>query len=160
MAAIPAGDAARIPRAVLRPDDLVSVDRERLVAAGVSGAPVVEAGGPVRGSLDLAILAAADPDAAVGTLPADGPVISADDALDDVLGILADAHRSWAPVVADDRLAGILSSRDVVAAYRTALAANVRQVRAVGIDRGADRSRDRAGIGPGRSDGRDASWPQ
>lgn len=132
MAAIPAGDAARIPRAVLHPDDLVSVGRERLVAAGVSGAPVVEAGGRVRGSLDLAILAAADPDAAVGTLPADGPVISADDALDDVLGILADAHRSWAPVVADDRLAGILSSRDVVAAYRTALAANVRQVRAVG----------------------------
>ena len=132
MAAIPAGDAARMPRAVLHPDDLVSVGRERLVAAGVSGAPVVEADGRVRGSLDLAILAAADPDAAVGTLPADGPVISADDALDDVLGILADAHRSWAPVVADDRLAGILSSRDVVAAYRTALAANVRQVRAVG----------------------------
>ena len=39
---------------------------------------------------------------------------------------------SWAPVVADDRLAGILSARDVVAAYRRALAANVRQVRAVG----------------------------
>ncbi len=132
MAAIPAGDAARVPRAVLHPDELVSAARERLVAAGVPGAPVVEADGRVRGSLELATLIAADPDAKVGTLEADGPVISADDALDDVLGILADAHRSWAPVAAEDRLAGILSSRDVVAAYRRALAANVRQVRAVG----------------------------
>ncbi len=132
MAAIPAGDAARVPRAVLHPDELISVARERLVAAGVPGAPVVGADGTVRGSLDLATLVAADPDARVGTLEASGPVISTDDALDDVLGILADAHRSWAPVVADDRLAGILSSRDVVAAYRRALASNVRQVRAVG----------------------------
>ena len=40
-----------------------------------------------------------------------GPLISTEDALDDVLGAVADAHRSWAPVVADGRLAGILSSR-------------------------------------------------
>ena len=59
-------------------------------------------------------------------------MISADDPLDDVLGALADAHRSWAPVMADGRLAGIVSARDVVAAYRRALAANLRQVRSVG----------------------------
>lgn len=59
-------------------------------------------------------------------------MISADDPLDDALAALADAHRAWAPVAADNRLAGILSARDVVAAYRRALAANVRQVRAVG----------------------------
>ena len=106
--------------------------RARLVAAGVPGAPVIEADGRVLGSVDLVTLDAADPDSTVGTLEADGPVLSAEDALDDVLGILADAHRSWAPVVADERLAGILSSRDVVAAYRRALAANVRQVRSVG----------------------------
>ena len=48
------------------------------------------------------------------------------------LGLLADGHRSWAPVVADDRLAGVLSARDAVSAYRRALSSNVHQVRLVG----------------------------
>ena len=47
-----------------------------------------------------------------------GTMISADDPLDDALGILADSHRTWAPVVAEDRLVGILSTRDALAAYR------------------------------------------
>ncbi len=132
MAAIPAGDAARVPRAILRPDETVAVARARLEAADLPGAPVVERDGTVRGSLELADLVSADPTVSVGELSPTGPLISVDDALDDVLGLLADAHRSWAPVVADDRLAGILSARDVVSAYRRALAANVRQVRAVG----------------------------
>jgi H+/Cl- antiporter ClcA/CBS domain-containing protein len=132
MAAIPAGDAARVPRAILRADETVADARARLEAAGLPGAPVVEGDGTVRGSVELADLASADPAMTVGELNPNGPLISVDDALDDVLGLLADAHRSWAPVVADDRLAGILSARDVVSAYRRALAANVRQVRAVG----------------------------
>ena len=132
MAAIPAGDAARQPRVVIRVDETVADALARSAAAGVPGAPVVERDGTVRGSLDIATLASADPATMVGQLPMSGPIISAEDALDDVLGALADAHRSWAPVVAGDRLVGILSTRDVVAAYRGALAANVRQVRAVG----------------------------
>ncbi|MDQ6683028.1 MAG: chloride channel protein, partial [Chloroflexota bacterium] len=132
MASIPAGDAVRAPRAVLRTRDIVASARARLEAAEVPGAPVVDGDGSVRGSVDLATLVLADPAATVGELPLDGPVISADDPLDDVLGALADAHRSWAPVMADGRLAGIVSARDVVAAYRRALAANVRQVRSVG----------------------------
>ena len=132
MGAIPAGDAARAPRAVLRADETAGIGRARLEAAGVPGAPVVDRDGTVRGSLDLATLVAADPAMAVGELGPDGPIIEADDPLDDVLGLLADAHRSWAPVVAGDRLAGTISARDVVGAYRRALAANVRQVRAVG----------------------------
>jgi CBS domain-containing protein len=75
---------------------------------------------------------AADQAAKVGDLALDGTFVSADDSLDDVLGVLADGHQSWVPVVANDRLAGILSTRDVVAAYRGALAANVRQVNTVG----------------------------
>ena len=71
--------------------------------------------------------------------------VSADDSLDDVLGVLADGHQSWVPVVANDRLAGILSTRDVVAAYRGALAANVRQVNTVG----STGSLLEAEIGPG-----------
>ena len=132
MASIPAGDAVRVPRAILRTSDSIASAHARLSAAEVPGAPVIDVDGTVRGGIDLASLASADPATTVGELSLNGPIVSADDALDDVLAVLADAHRSWAPVVADDRLAGIISARDVVAAYRRALAANVRQVRAVG----------------------------
>lgn len=132
MAAIPAGDAAREPRVVLREDATVGASRARLEAAGVRGAPVLDCDGTVRGSVDLDALATADPAATVGDLHLNGSLISAQDALDDVLGILADSHRDWAPVVADDRLVGVLSARDIIAAYRRALAANVRQVSAIG----------------------------
>jgi len=98
----------------------------------VPGAPVVDKRGSLRGSVDLVALVAADQAAKVGDLALDRTFVSADDSLDDVLGVLADGHQSWVPVVANDRLAGILSTRDVVAAYRGALAANVRQVSSVG----------------------------
>lgn len=132
MASIPAGDAVRAPRAVLRATDTLAVARHRLESADVPGAPVISADGDVRGSVDLADLTPADSARTVADIDLDGTVINAEDPLDDALAALADAHRSWAPVVADGRLAGILSARDVVAAYRRALAANVRQVRAVG----------------------------
>jgi chloride channel protein, CIC family len=160
MAAIPAGDAARAPRAVLTTDQTVAAARFRLESAGVPGAPVLDRNGSVRGSVDLDALAAADQAALVGDLVLNGPVISADDALDDVLGLLADGHRSWAPVVANGRLAGVLSSRDVVAAYRRALAANVRQVRSVGAG-GAllDAEIGRGSVLAGRPVA-DAAWPR
>jgi CIC family chloride channel protein len=132
MNAIPAGDAVRAPRAVLSADMKVEDAIARLESAEVPGAPLLERDGAVRGSLDLAVLKAAAPNARAGELKTYGPLISADDTLDDAMGQLADAHRSWAPVVADDRLAGVLSARDVVATYRRALSANVRQVRLVG----------------------------
>jgi H+/Cl- antiporter ClcA/CBS domain-containing protein len=132
MASIPAGDAVRAARAVLRTTETVADARFSLEAAEVPGAPVLGPDGSVRGSVDLVDLTTADPATTVGEVKLHGPLISADDPLDDALAALADAHRAWAPVTANERLAGILSARDVVAAYRRALAANVRQVRAVG----------------------------
>lgn len=132
MASIPAGDAVRAARAVLRTTDSVASARDRLGTADVPGAPVIAPDGMVRGSIDLTDLTSVDSTLTLGDIEVNGPVISADDPLDDALAALADAHRAWAPVVADGRLAGILSARDVVSAYRRALAANVRQVRAVG----------------------------
>ncbi len=132
MAAIPAGDAARVPRVIISPGDRVAEARSRLVARDVPGGPVVAMDGSVRGSVDLASLVDADQGLLVGDLDLDPLVVSADDALDDALAALGDGHRSWAPVVADGRLAGILSIRDITAAYRRALAADVRQVRSIG----------------------------
>ena len=132
MASIPTGDAARTARVALAANFTAAAALDRLETAAVPGAPVVDGNGTVLGSVDLATLMAADPTAKVGDLPLDEAVISADSSLDDALGLLADGHRSWAPVVADDRLAGVLSARDAVSAYRRALSSNVHQVRLVG----------------------------
>ena len=132
MNATPEGDAARSPRVVLKADLTVAAARARLESTGLSGAPVVDRGGSLRGSVDLVALVAADQAAKLGDLALGGTFVSADESLDDVLGVLADRHQSWVPVLANDRLAGVLSTRDVVAAYRGALVANVRQVNTVG----------------------------
>ena len=59
------------------------------------------------------------------------PILATEDGLDDALGSLADHHREWAPVVSGGRLVGILSVRDAMSAYRTALDGNIRQVRGI-----------------------------
>ena len=69
MASIPAGDAVRAPRAVLRTRDIVASARARLEAAEVPGAPVVDGDGFVRGSVDLATLVLAVPRRPSGSLP-------------------------------------------------------------------------------------------
>ncbi len=159
MASIPAGDAARAPKLSLQADDLVSVGRAQLEASGVPGAPVVGRDGTFRGIVTAANLAAADPDGRVRDVADDALAISVDDGLDDALGALADHHADWAPVLADGRLVGILSARDVMGAYRRALAGNVRQVRGLGaggVLLEADLARGSALVGATVAD---AGWP-
>ncbi|HET9682054.1 MAG TPA: chloride channel protein, partial [Candidatus Limnocylindrales bacterium] len=160
MASIPASDAARAARLVLSDEERVAHARGRLEAEDLPGAPVVDRRGRFRGSVDLAELAGADPDAALATLELEGPVVTADDGLDDALAVLAEGHRSWAPVVAEERLLGILSSSDVLGAYRTALAGNVRRVRAMGptgslVEAAVDGRSSLAGCRVG-----DVPWPR
>ncbi len=131
LAAIPVADAARPPRLVLPASDAVGRARALLAAEGVPGAPVVD-GDAVRGIVTVDGLAALPPERRVGDVAEPAPAISRADALDDALGTLADHHASWAPVVDEGRLVGVLSTRDVMRAYRQALAGNVRRVRAIG----------------------------
>jgi len=130
LAAVSVGDALRQARAVVRPDDTVASARARLEMSGVPGAPVVGSDGTVHGLVDLASLQTVEARQLVGgsTLVRE-PILAADDALDDALGALADHHREWAPVVSGGRLAGVLSVRDAMTAYRAALNGNIRQVR-------------------------------
>jgi len=130
LAAVPVGDAARQARVVVSADDMAAVARARMEAAGVPGAPVVGRDGTVLGLVDLEVLRSAEGDERVGAsaFPRE-PILAADDGLDDALGALADHGRSWAPVVAGGRLAGVLSVRDAMTAYRAALRGNIRQVR-------------------------------
>jgi H+/Cl- antiporter ClcA/CBS domain-containing protein len=132
MASVPAGHAVRAPRLVLAASDSVALARARLDAAGVPGAPVIGADGTLRGTIERPALDPLEPGVTLREIELDDATIGAEDGLDDALATLADEHREWAPVVAEDQLVGIVSARDILAAYRTALAANVRRVRAVG----------------------------
>ncbi|HET7029722.1 MAG TPA: chloride channel protein [Candidatus Limnocylindrales bacterium] len=132
MASISAGHASRRPRLVLHADDTAEVARSRLAASRLPGAPVLGRGRTLKGAVSLDDLAAVPATTTLGELPLDGPVVTVDDGLDDALAQLADAHRSWAPVTHNDELVGIVSVGDVLSAYRSALAANVRQVRSAG----------------------------
>ncbi len=130
LAAVPVGDAVRQARVVVRADDTVATARARMEAIGVPGAPVVGADGTVQGVIDLASLQLLPDHEQVGSSTiVREPILAADDGLDDALGSLADHHREWAPVVSGGRLVGILSVRDAMTAYRTALNGNIRQVR-------------------------------
>jgi H+/Cl- antiporter ClcA len=131
LSSIPAGDAVRAPRLVLHAADSAATALERLRAAGLPGAPVLDGDGTLRGAVDAAGLVGRPPDALLGDLADPATVLMVDDSLDDVLAALADGHRTWVPVASMDGLAGILSTGDVMTAYRAALAANVRRVRSV-----------------------------
>jgi CBS domain-containing protein len=160
MAAIPVGDAARQAMVIARADETVAAVRQRVEAASVPGAPVLAADGSVLGVVDASVLATAEPGVAVGTVTDKGvPRIEATGGLDDALGALASQRRSWAPVVSDGRLTGILSARDAMSAYRSALQGNVRQVRGLR----ADGVIVEATVGAGSTlDGRrvaDIAWP-
>jgi chloride channel protein, CIC family len=134
LAAVPVGDAARQARAVLRADETVATARARMVAAGVRGAPLVARDGTVAGVVDLVPLEAAPDGEPVGHhVTTREPMLRADDGLDDALGALADHRRDWAPVLSGRRLVGILSVRDAMAAYRSALHGNVRQLRGLRV---------------------------
>ncbi len=135
LAAVPVGDAARQARVVVHPDDTVASAREQMIAAHVPGAPVIARDGSVAGLIDLEALRDAPPDEAIpGKLIAREPILASDDGLDDALGALSDHRRDWAPVTSGRRLTGVLSVRDAIAAYRSALHGNVRQVRGLRAD--------------------------
>ncbi len=133
LASVLVGDAARQARVVVSVDEVAAVACAKMEAAGVPGAPVVARDGTVMGLVDLDKLWLAPGGGRVGTSDyLRDPILAADDGLDDALGSLADHHRSWAPVVTSGRVVGILSVQDAMAAYRTALRGNIRQVRGLG----------------------------
>ena len=133
MAALQTGDAARPPGLVLAPDDTAGAALARLASAELSGAPVADRAGALKGVARVASLRAADPAAALSTiLDPRYPEIDSTDGLDDALGVLADGRCDWAPVTSEGRLVGIVDSRDIMASYRKGLAGNVRRVRGVG----------------------------
>ena len=130
LAAVPVGDAARQARVVVNVGDTVGAARARMEALGAPGAPIIGRDGTVTGLIDLETLEhLPEGEPIPSSAIVREPILAADDGLDDALGSLADHRRSWAPVSAGGRLAGVLSVRDAMSAYRGALHGNIRQVR-------------------------------
>jgi CIC family chloride channel protein len=142
MASLPARDSARSPRLTLSPDEPVDQVIRQLSMMRLQGAPVVSSRGDLRGSADLAALQAITIDEGVGARPVaealrlEPTSISAADSLDDALGLLVDAGRDWGPVEEDGKLIGVITTRDILASYRQALAGNVRRMSPVGTSKG------------------------
>jgi len=135
MAAVPVGDAARSARVVIRAGEPVGAARDQMAGSNVPGAPVIAKDGTVAGVIDLDALRGLEPDQPIpGKLIVRQPILAADDGLDDALGSLSDHHRDWAPVTSGGRLTGVLSVKDAITAYRSALHGNVRQVRGLRAD--------------------------
>jgi H+/Cl- antiporter ClcA len=132
LASLSARDAAREPRVIVRLGDAASASLARLERANVPGAPVVDGAGRYVGVISAAEARAAPPEAAIHQLrPTDAAPIDGADGLDDALGQLVDRGASWLPVVDRGHVVGILSMRDLMDAYRSAMNDNVRRLRGI-----------------------------
>ncbi len=135
MASLSAGQALRAPRCVARPGETVAAVLQRAQYAKVPGVPVLDAAGLLAGIASVEALQRADPASAVGSLADTSyPSTQGSDGLDRALEQMSDNETSWLPVVDAGRLIGVLSVRDVMAAYRRAMQGNVREVRGPGED--------------------------
>jgi CBS domain-containing protein len=140
LATIPTTHAMAEVRLVLPSSKTVAEATDLIEAAGVSGAPVVDAAGRFEGTVALAELAdASNQEGRVGDLADAGvPVIAVRSRLDTALEAITSAHMAWVSVLDEDRrVVGTISISDLVASYRRELLASAQRVSALGASSGA-----------------------
>jgi H+/Cl- antiporter ClcA len=139
MATIPTAHAMSPPRLVLPTSMPAREALERCVAAGVPGAPVVDAAGRFEGTVGVTALSAVAAGTPIGEVAdAGAPAIGADSRLSTALESITSAHASWVPVLdGERRVAATVSISDLVQAYRRELLASAERVSALGAAAGA-----------------------
>jgi CIC family chloride channel protein len=133
LSSLPVAEAMRPPRLVLAGDVTAREANDRLVELGLTGAPVTDRDHVFRGSVDVDLVARADPEENVRSL-ADGNVSAVPKAgtLDAVVEVFATDHVTWVPVLDPERrIVGIVGTADLIAAYRHSLAGSLRSLRSV-----------------------------
>jgi hypothetical protein len=123
----------RPPRLVLGDDDTAREAHEQLVEHGLSGAPVGDRSHVFQGSVDVDLVAHADPDESVRSL-ADSTIsaVPRDATLDAVVEVFATDHVAWVAVLdAERRIVGIVGTADLIGAYRHSLAGSLRSLRSI-----------------------------
>lgn len=137
---VPVTDAMAPPRLVLREDDRLHEAVDRLSAAGIPGAPVVDSRGRFLGTVALAELPELASKDATATLrrriDASAPSVDATVTLDQAIDALpATVH--WLTVLDDRRhVQGILAFSDIVRAYHAALRTDARRMSRVASSAG------------------------
>ena len=125
----------------------------RLEAADLPGAPVVDGRRASRAAPIVLDLARFEPAARLGEIELDGLAVTVDDGLDDALALLADAHRSWAPVTSMPTWS--VSCPSATFSPPTVRARGERASSPFGRPvRGTGRGRSAGGVGAGRADRR------
>lgn len=131
--ALPIQEIMAPPRVVLRMDTTLAEAQERLRAANLPGAPVVDGHNLFRGSVQRSAIEAGMAGAEhtpLGRLAnAEAMTLAADATLEAAMEALADTPEGWITVLDSDmRVAGILSVSDLVRGYRLALGQVVRRL--------------------------------
>jgi H+/Cl- antiporter ClcA/CBS-domain-containing membrane protein len=133
MASITVWQALLMPRAVAQPAEAAGPVLQRAQVTRVPGIPVVDEAGDFAGIVTLDALERADPGTPISTLTSTScPTARRGDGLDRALEEMSDNEVSWLPVVEAGRLVGVISSRDVMRAYRVAAKGNLRVLRGPG----------------------------
>ena len=133
LSSLPVIDAMRPPPLVLDATMPAGPASDRMRELALIGAPVRDADGSFVGSVALAAVASALPDAAVGSLTDAGAIAIPDDAtLDAVVDVYSTGRVTWVPILdAGRRVVGIVTTADVVAAYRRALSSSLETLRVI-----------------------------
>ena len=136
LASLPVREAAHAPPLLLRHDTLVGDARVRLDELRLPGAPVVDERDVFRGSVDRDRISTATAEALVVLYAGDdSAAVPADSTLEAVVEVFATHRISWVPALDDERrVAGIVGSHDLIAAYRRALAGTLATLRPISPD--------------------------
>jgi CIC family chloride channel protein len=130
LASVPVKEVMSAPRLVLPADTATGVGLERLRTHGLAGAPVVDANGSFRGSVETSRLADQDGDRPVGEFARVGSTaIPVEATLDIAVEALAANKTNWVPVLdTERRVVGIVAASDLIRGQRIALQSALRRV--------------------------------
>lgn len=124
-----AREAMSPPRLVLAAATPVADARRKLADRSVPGAPVTDDAGAFCGRVSAAELADAPAEDSVGRhAQRRDQAVDVNETLDAVAERLSATGTSWLPVLAGDRVVGILGMGELVGGYRQALATSLRRL--------------------------------
>jgi CIC family chloride channel protein len=133
IASIPVAEAMRPPRLVLEGDTPVRDALGLLTALALPGAPVTDAEGIFRGSVETSSVEASDPAERVASrVDRTVPAVPEDATLDAVVEVFASDHVAWVAVLdRSRRVVGVVGTADLVDAYRRSLVSSLSSLRSI-----------------------------
>ena len=120
LSAMPVAEVMATPRLLLPGDIPTSDALAMIVEAHLPGGPVVDGNGRFIGVLS-ADADISDANRAASAADPSYPTVPSDRGLDYALDAIVSAGVSWVPVVADQRVVGVIAMKEIMAGYQRAL---------------------------------------